>query len=89
MQWAWSDAVSSWTWQATAGDSIDVEVYSDADEVELILNGTSLGRQPAGPQADYRARFEVGYEPGELVATTYRGGVSSERTSLRSAARRA
>ena len=50
MQWAWSDAVSSWTWQASAGDPIDVEVYSDADEVELILNGNSLGRQPTGPR---------------------------------------
>jgi beta-galactosidase len=64
---------------------VDVEVYSDADEVELILNGNSLGRQPAGPNAEYRARFQVGYEPGELVAVAYRGGVASERTSLRSA----
>ena len=50
MQWAWSDAVSSWTWRASAGDPIDVEVYSDADEVELILNG-NLARTPAhGPR---------------------------------------
>lgn len=84
MQWAWSDAVSSWTWQASAGDPIDVEVYSDADEVELILNGNPLGRQPAGRREEYRARFEVGYEPGELVAVAYREGVPSERTALRS-----
>jgi len=84
MQWAWSDAVSSWTWDVSAGDPIDVEVYSDADEVELILNGNSLGRQPTGPGGEYRARFEVGYEPGELVAVAHRGGVASERTSLRS-----
>ena len=31
------------------GDPVDVEVYSDADEVELILNGNSLGTAPAGP----------------------------------------
>lgn len=85
MQWAWSDAVSSWTWQAAEGDPTDIEVYSDADDVELILNGRSLGLQPAGPNEEYRARFGVGYEPGELVAVAYRGGVASERTTLRSA----
>src|ERR1700722_5624094 len=44
--WAWSDSVASWTWPGSAGSPVTVEVYSDADEVELLLNGRSLGRKP-------------------------------------------
>ena len=47
---------------------IKVEVYSDADEVELLLNGSPVGRVPAGPDHRFRAEFELTYEPGELVA---------------------
>ena len=46
--WSWSDVVSSWSWAGHEGAPVVVEVYADADEVELLLNGRSLGRQPAG-----------------------------------------
>lgn len=82
MQWAWSDAVASWTWELPDGARAEVEVYSDADEVELVLNGRSLGRSAAGPAVEFRARFDVAYEPGELVAIAYRDGTPSERTAL-------
>ncbi|MDR7187010.1 beta-galactosidase [Microbacterium trichothecenolyticum] len=82
MQWAWSDAVASWTWDLPSGARAEIEVYSDADEVELVLNDRSLGRSPAGPSVDFRTRFDVAYEPGELVAIAYRGGRPSERAAL-------
>ena len=34
--WAWSDAIASWTWPGSAGEPVTVEVYSGADEVELL-----------------------------------------------------
>jgi len=34
-----------WNWAGREGQSIPVMVYSNADEVELSLNGTSLGRK--------------------------------------------
>jgi beta-galactosidase len=85
--WSWSDTVASWSWSASAGSGtpVVVEVYSDAGEVELLLNGASVGRAPAGPQHRYRAEFEVGFEPGELVAVAYSGGVETGRDTLRSA----
>ena len=82
MQWAWSDAVASWTWDLADGARAEVEVYSDADEVELILNGRPLGRAVAGAAREFRASFDIPYEPGELVALAYRDGVASERTAL-------
>jgi beta-galactosidase len=85
--WSWSDTVAKWSWSASAGSGtpVVVEVYSDAGEVELLLNGASVGRAPAGPQHRYRAEFEVGFEPGELVAVAYSGGVETGRDTLRSA----
>ena len=51
-----------------------VEMYSDADEVELLLNGTSLGRRPVGEQHRYRTEFEVRYASRDLVAVAFHGG---------------
>ena len=42
------DTVSSWSWDVPDGSPATVDVYSDADEVELLLNGRSLGRAAVG-----------------------------------------
>jgi beta-galactosidase len=34
-----------WNWEGHVGENIPVMAYSNADEVELFLNGTSLGRK--------------------------------------------
>jgi beta-galactosidase len=83
--WAWPDVVSSWTWPGHEGDPVTVEVYADADEVELLLDGRSLGRQPAGADSRYRAQFEVTYEPGVLEAVASRDGKEVGRSVLRTA----
>jgi beta-galactosidase len=83
--WTWSDAVSSWSWDVETGSPVVVEVYSDADEVELVVNGRSVGRSPAGRDHRYRAAFDTIFEPGEVVAIGYVDGRESSRTALRSA----
>jgi hypothetical protein len=83
--WAWSDTVGSWSWSGYEGQPVAVEIYSSADEVELLLNGESLGRQPAGVAHRYRARFTVDYQPGVLAAVSYTGSAETGRTELRSA----
>jgi hypothetical protein len=60
-------------------------VYSDADEVELLVNGRSHGRRPAGRSHRYRAEFTVDYEPGTIEAVAVRNGEPHERTTIRSA----
>jgi beta-galactosidase len=84
--WSWSDAVSTWSWDGFEGKPITVEVYADADEVELLVNGRAVGTQPAGPAHRFRAEFETVFEPGLLEAVARRGGEERGRTSLRSAA---
>ncbi|XVQ15900.1 glycoside hydrolase family 2 TIM barrel-domain containing protein [Spirillospora sp. CA-255316] len=83
--WTWSDAISSWTWPGFEGSPVTVEVYSDADEVELLVNGRSLGRKPAGDEHRFRAEFDTVYEPGELLAVAYRNGTETGRSTVPSA----
>ena len=83
--WRSTDAVQSWAWAGCEGRAADIEVYSGDDEVEVLLNGRSLGRKKAGRRRGFVTRFRAPYEPGELVAVGYRGGVETGRSSLRSA----
>jgi beta-galactosidase len=59
-------------------------VYSAADEIELLLNGRSLGTAPTGPGHRFRGAFDLPYEAGELVAIASVGGRETARTVLRS-----
>src|SRR4051794_1560551 len=63
--WSWTDSLSSWSWDVPPGSPATVDVYSDADEVELLANGRSVGRAAVGDEKPFLARFEVAYEPGE------------------------
>jgi beta-galactosidase len=83
--WAWSDSVSSWSWAGAEGTPLTVEVYSDADEVELLLDGRVLGTAKTGESQRFRAEFQVPYAPGELTAVARTSGAETGRSSLRSA----
>ena len=66
--------VPHWTWPDRVGEVTPVHVYTSGDEVELFLNGKSLGRKKKEP-FQYRLRWdEVVYEPGELKAVAYKDG---------------
>lgn len=65
-------------WNRREGARQALYTYTNADEVELRLNGRSLGRQP-NDTADAKTRNrilwkEVPYEKGYLEAVAYRGG---------------
>jgi beta-galactosidase len=77
---AWPNCENSWSWPGYEGKPVMVDVYSAAEEVELILNGRSLGRKPAGKANRLTAKFELVFEPGTLEAISYKDGkkVSSD-----------
>ena len=83
--WAWSDSVSSWTWPGFESAPVTVEVYADADEVALLLDGTEVARGAVGGVRPLLATLETVYTPGELTAVAYRAGAETGRTSLTSA----
>jgi len=80
--WAWSDTLPSWTWDAADHSPTEVEIYSDADEIELVINGTSQGRRPCGLDNAYICRFEVEYVRGQITAIAYRDEAEVARTTL-------
>ena len=84
--WMWKNNIASWTWKGQEGNPVSIDVYSDADEVELFLNGKSLGRKAAGEGAGFMAAFETAYEPGELKAVSYVDGEISGTHILETAA---
>ena len=83
--WMFKDNIASWTWPGYEGKPAAVDVYVDADEVELFLNGHSLGRKPAGEQHGFTATYEMTYEPGEITAVSYEDGKETGRFSLETA----
>ena len=79
-RYGWNEGGNHWTWpEAEAGAPAKVEVYSGAEEVELFINGKSLGRKPAGKENHNKALFELAYEPGTLEAVSFCGGEEVSR----------
>ena len=62
----------------------NVEVFSNCEEVELLLNGKSLGIERLPANATPR-NWQVDYAPGELVAIGRNGGQEVARQILRTA----
>jgi beta-galactosidase len=88
-RWAWDDVVGSWAWSVDDGAPVVVDVYADADEVELLLDGATIGTAPVGIiVADQEraaiARFETEYRKGTLTAVSRRDGREIGRSELRS-----
>ena len=73
----WSDETvlhifPHWNWRGKEGEKIRVRCYSNCEEIELLLNGRSLGRKKM-PRNSY-LEWIVEYEPGKLEAKGYKGG---------------
>ncbi len=60
-----------WNW--TAGQTFDVWAYTNADDVELFLNGASLGVKRKPEQVSH-LMWRVAYAPGTLRAVARSGG---------------
>jgi beta-galactosidase len=61
-----------WNWHGKEGQDVSVWVYTNLDEVELLLNGKSLGRKKV-PQLGH-VEWKVAYTPGVIEARGIRNG---------------
>jgi len=61
-----------WNWKGKEGQPIEVWVNSNADKVELFLNGKSQG-QKTMPRNSH-LKWKVPYQPGTLSAIAYKKG---------------
>lgn len=61
-----------WNWPGSEGHELRVRTYTNCDEVELLVNGQSLGRKAQDNVA--QANWTVVYQPGVIEARGYRDG---------------
>ena len=61
-----------WNFEGREGEEIPVWVYSNLEEVELFVNGKSLGKQKV-PHLGH-VEWKVRYEPGAIEARGYKDG---------------
>ncbi|MEO8616583.1 MAG: beta-galactosidase GalA [Luteolibacter sp.] len=69
-----------WNWQGREGQPVKVLAITNAETVELILNGRSLGVKPVDPLEF--ATWDVIYESGKLEAIAMRGGREIARSAV-------
>ena len=65
-------------WTRTPGESLNLTIYTNCDEVELLVNGRSLGRKQndrSNPKARNQIRWEkFNYEAGTIEAVARNAG---------------
>jgi beta-galactosidase len=75
----WNDAdvlhlFPHWNWEGREGEAIDVSCHTNLEQVELFLNGKSLGAKTV--QRNTSLQWSVPYSPGELEARGSRNGLT-------------
>ena len=64
-------------WNREAGEKVSLYTYTNGDEVELFLNGKSLGVKKNSEDPKLRSRIKwdnIAYAPGTLVAVAKKNG---------------
>ena len=72
-------------WNRPEGSKANIYIYTNGDEVELLLNGKSLGRKANPKDAKLRNQLrwgEIVYKSGKLEAVAYKGGKPVARHAL-------
>ncbi len=71
-----------WNWNP--GQTVDLWAFTNCDEVELFLNGNTMGRQSRG-ENDFNLVWRVPFEEGALLAVGYRNGTEIMRREIHTA----
>ncbi|MDR1175544.1 MAG: DUF4982 domain-containing protein [Treponema sp.] len=65
-----------WTWPGREGETLQLRVFTNCEEAEILVNGGSAGRKSCGP--DW-TEWKLPYTPGVLEAVAYRNGKETAR----------
>jgi beta-galactosidase/beta-glucuronidase len=80
-EFGWAPLESHWNWQGDTRAKLPVVVYSNCREVELFLNGHSLGARKADAECTFR--WSTPFQPGELKAVGRTdGGLTAQDTLI-------
>jgi beta-galactosidase len=83
--WNWDDVVADWNWKGYEDSTLEVNVYSSCDEVELFLNNQSLGKKQTNRSTKFMAVYTLPYTAGELKAVGYSKGKQVNISILKTA----
>ena len=85
-RWGFPTVWPRWNWAGQEGRPVDIAVFSAAEEVELFVNGESLGSRKAGEaQVHGMPRtflFRGVYQPGRVEAVSRTDGKEVSRAAL-------
>jgi len=84
-KWNWHDVVTDWNWPGYENKPIGLEIYCGYEQVELFMNGKSIGKKETNRSNKWIATFEVPYQPGEIKAIAYTGTKAVETSVLKTA----
>lgn len=82
--WGFPAVRSDWSYAGYEGKPVELVVYSRAEEVEVLVNGKSLGRKAVCKERPMpnSVSFETVYEPGKVEAISFCGGKEISRGGL-------
>lgn len=85
--WGFPAVQDCWHYPEEEGKPIELLVFSNAQEVEVFINGQSIGRKPVNLERPLpcSARFETVYRAGTAEAVSYSDGKEVSRTVLMTA----
>ncbi|MFE4834563.1 glycoside hydrolase family 2 TIM barrel-domain containing protein [Arthrobacter sp. NPDC056691] len=82
VNYAWYDALESWTWDQAQLLPLNVQVYTSGDTVQLLLNGLLIASNTVQDSDKQMTNFRVPYAPGQLTAIASRNGLEIARKTL-------
>ena len=82
--WGFPAVVPTWNYSGFENKPVALVIYSNAEEVEVLVNGQSLGRKPVCMERPMpnSVKFETVYQPGKVEAISYRDGKEISRDML-------
>ncbi len=82
--WGFPAVLPCWNYQGAEGAPVELVVFSGAEEVEVLINGKSIGRKRVSTEKPLprSVRFDTVYQPGCVVAISYQDGKEISRDTL-------
>ena len=82
--WGFPAVLSCWNYHGYEDAPAELVVFSGAEEVEILVNGKSIGRKKVSTERPlpYSVRFDTVYRPGSVVAISYQDGKEVSRDTL-------
>ena len=85
--WGFPAVAPCWHYTGQEGKPVELLVFSSAQEVEVFVNGESIGRKEVSRERPLpcSVRFETVYRPGRVEAVSYTDGQEVSRAALETA----